>query len=72
MRGKNDDAPSAEQIAKINRQRLAREDGARALEDAAKQATAVRKNMARLRELRLTREVEEDRQQPLAEPKKRS
>ena len=72
MRGKNDDAPSAEQIAKIKRQRLAREDGARALEDAAKQATAVRKNMARLRELRLTREVEEDRQQPLAEPKKRS
>jgi|KBSMisStandDraft_5_1062788.scaffolds.fasta_scaffold3311712_2 hypothetical protein len=72
MRGKNDDSPSAEQIAKVNRQRLAREDGARALEDAAKQATAVRKNMARLRELRLNKEAEEDRQQPLAEPKKRS
>lgn len=48
---------SPESIARINRKRLAAEDGARALLDAERQATDVRKNMARLREFRLTKEA---------------
>jgi len=48
---------SPEQLAKINRQRVDREDGARALEEVAKRDIAVRRNMARLRELRLTKEA---------------
>ncbi len=51
-------AKTEEQIAKENRLRLFRDDGARAMEDAASEAIAVRKNMARLRELRLAKEVE--------------
>jgi hypothetical protein len=47
-----------EQIAKENRLRLFRQDGARAMEDAADEAVVVRKNMARLRELRLAKEAE--------------
>ena len=38
--------------------RLAAEEGARAMEEATKEAVAVRKNMARLRELRLAKESE--------------
>jgi len=37
--------------------RLAAEEGARAVEAAAKDAIAVRKNMARLKELRLAKEA---------------
>ena len=39
--------------------RLAAEEGARAMDEATKEAVAVRKNMARLRELRLAKEAEE-------------
>jgi hypothetical protein len=46
---------SPEQNAKMNRQR----QGDRALEELAKQALAVRKNMAKLRALRLARETEQ-------------
>jgi hypothetical protein len=51
--------PSPEQTAKLNRQRLAKQDGREAMEEAARDAIAVRKNMARLRGLRLAREAEE-------------
>jgi hypothetical protein len=47
-----------EQIVKENRLRVSRPDGARAMEDAADEAVVVRKNMARLRELRLAKEAE--------------
>ena len=47
-----------EQIAKENRLRLFRQDGVRAMEDAADEAIVIRKNMARLRELRLAKEAE--------------
>jgi hypothetical protein len=47
-----------EQIAKENRLRVFRQDGARAMVDAADEAVVVRKNMARLRELRLAKEAE--------------
>ena len=48
-----------EQIAKENRLRLFRQDGARAMEDPADEAVVVRKNMKRLRELRLAQEAED-------------
>jgi hypothetical protein len=60
--------PSAEQVAKAERQRLAKEDGARAIDDVARSAAAIRKNMARLRELRLAKEAQE----PASSPKGKS
>ena len=48
-----------EKIARENRQRLFREEGARAMEDATNDAVAIRKNMARLRELRLAKEADD-------------
>jgi hypothetical protein len=51
--------PSPESIARANRQRLAQEEGARAMEDVAREAVAVRKNMERLRALREAREAEQ-------------
>jgi hypothetical protein len=55
--------PSPAQAARENRLRLAKEEGARAMEDAQRQALAVRKNMDRLRELRLAKEAEAVREQ---------
>ena len=46
-------------VARLERQRLAAEDGAKALEEVAKKAADVRMNMARLRELRLAKEAQE-------------
>lgn len=62
MTGKTDDQ-SPEQVARANRLRLAKEEGARATEDAQREAINVRKNMARLRELRLAKEADKVRQQ---------
>ena len=69
---------SAAQLARASRMRLAAEDGARAMEEATKDAIAVRKNMARLRELRLAKEASAIKAQiaagndPNAKTKKRS
>jgi hypothetical protein len=49
--------PSPDSIARFNRKRLAAEEGARALADVERQAIDVRKNMARLRELREIKEA---------------
>ncbi|MDA9399142.1 MULTISPECIES: transcriptional regulator [Bradyrhizobium] len=49
--------PSPEVTARSNRRRLAVEEGARALADVERQAIDVRTNMARLRELRETKEA---------------
>jgi pyridoxal biosynthesis lyase PdxS len=49
--------PSPESIARFNRKRLAAEEGARALLDVERQGTDIRKNMARLRDLRETKEA---------------
>jgi hypothetical protein len=62
------DALSPEQTAKANRLRLAKEEGARAMEDAQREAISVRKNMARLRELRLAKVAETTREQTAAAP----
>jgi hypothetical protein len=59
MAGKKSAEPSPESIARANRQRLAMEEGARAMADVEKQGVAVRKNMERLRALREAKEAEE-------------
>ena len=61
MSDKRSAEPSPESIARADRQRLAAEEGARAMADIARQAIDVRKNMARLRSLREAREAEEAR-----------
>jgi len=48
-----------EQIANENRLRLFREHSARAMDEAASEGDAIRKNMARLRELRLAKQAED-------------
>jgi hypothetical protein len=62
MTGRKDDQ-SPEQIARANRLRLAKEEGVRAMEDAQREAINVRKNMVRLRELRLAKEADGVRHQ---------
>jgi hypothetical protein len=58
MAGKKSAEPSPESIARANRQRLAMEEGARAMADVEQRAVAVRKNMERLRALSQAREAE--------------
>jgi guanyl-specific ribonuclease Sa len=58
MRNKTDDP-----FAKAEKLRVAKTESARAMEDAEKNAIAVRKNMARLRELRLAKEAQAIREQ---------
>ena len=61
MADKKSVEPSPESIARANRQRLAAEEGARAMADVERKAIAVRKNMERLRALREAREAQEVR-----------
>jgi hypothetical protein len=62
--------PSPESIARANRQRLAAEEGARAMADVERSAASIRKNMDRLRALRQAKEAEDGaarRRQPQPE-----
>ncbi|MBA7467661.1 hypothetical protein ES707_02882 [subsurface metagenome] len=59
MAGKKPTEPSPESIARSNRQRLAQEEGVKAMEDVARDAAWIRKNMDRLRALRLAKEAEQ-------------
>lgn len=77
MRNKTD-GQAADPFAKAEKLRVAKTGSARAMEDAEKDAIAVRKNMARLRELRLAKEAQTIREQissgsstSKAKPKKR-
>jgi len=75
MSGKQPAESSPEGIARSNRKRLAAEEGALAIADVQKQAVEVRKNMARLRELRQTKEAADAIRQaslPAPAPKKRT
>ena len=56
--GKSD---SAEQAARLARRLFAAADDAKARQEAEAEATAIRKNIARLRELRLAKEAQETR-----------
>jgi hypothetical protein len=73
----SDKPDDASKVARANRLRLAAQEGAKAMEEVTKEGIAVRKNMARLRELRLARETDEIRQQiaagndQAAKPKKK-
>lgn len=58
MVSRKTDEPSPVSIARANRQRLAREEGVRAMADVEKSAIAVRKNMERLRALRQAKEAQ--------------
>ena len=51
--------PSPEGLARAKRQRIAMEDGAKAMVESDQRNAAVRKNMERLRALRLAKEAEE-------------
>ena len=51
--------PSPESIARANRQRVAQEEGVKAMADVARDAVSIRKNMERLRALREAREAEQ-------------
>jgi hypothetical protein len=62
VNSKRSEAPSPQQVARLERQRRAAEEGAHALKEAAEKAIAVRKNMARLRELRLAKEASDRRE----------
>jgi hypothetical protein len=59
MSGKKTAEPSPESISRANRQRLAEEEGARAMADLERQAVEIRKNMQRLRALREAKEADE-------------
>ena len=50
--------PSPEKAARLERQRLAAEDGSKAVQEVLDAAIAVRANMARLRALRLAKEAD--------------
>ena len=59
MNDKKSDGPSPESVARANRQRLAQEEGARAMADVERQSAETRKNMQRLRALREARDAKE-------------
>jgi hypothetical protein len=66
--------PSPESLARAHRQRIAAEEGVRAIADVERQAAAVRKNMDRLRALRQAKEADDARElaenpPPPAKPK---
>jgi hypothetical protein len=59
MAGKTPEQPSPLSLARAERQRVAAEEGARAMADVERNAAAVRTNMDRLRALREAREAEQ-------------
>jgi len=58
---------SPEQATRLERKRLAAEDGSKALQEVANRAIAIRENMARLRGLRLAKEAQEAQAKILTE-----
>jgi len=59
MAGRKPAEPSPVSVARANRQRLAQEEGVRAMADVEQRAVAIRKNMERLRALREAKEAQE-------------
>ena len=72
MASKRSDTPSPESVARANRQRLAAEEGRKAMVDVEQRATAVRTNMARLRALRETSEAQTRESELTAPPQKKA
>jgi hypothetical protein len=69
MVGKKASEPSPESLARAQRQRIAMEDGAKARAEFDQRNVAVRKNMERLRALRLAKEAEDAKAVVEAPPK---
>lgn len=69
MVGKKASEPSPESLARAQRQRIAMEDGAKARAEFDQRNVAVRKNMERLRALRLAKEAEDAKVVVEAPPK---
>ena len=75
MNARKSAVPSPAGIARADRRRLAAEEGVRAIADVERRAVEVRKNMARLRELREAKEVADAARSaglPPPPPKKRT
>jgi hypothetical protein len=76
MMSKKPEQPSPTSIARAERQRLAAEEGARAMAEVDRNATAVRTNMERLRTLRRAKEAEQATTQaalpPVAKKKRKT
>ena len=62
-------APTPDSLARAERQRLAAEEGARAMADVERDAIAVRQNMERLRALRQARDADAAQAETAAKPK---
>lgn len=71
MTGKRTAEPSLDSIARANRQRVAREEGAQALADANRRAVEVRLNMQRLRALREASQLEQASARTVPPPAKK-
>lgn len=71
MTSKSPKVQTPEQLARLEKQRVARIEGEIALAEVDKQSIDIRKNMDRLRELRLAKEAEEALNPPPAVPKKK-
>lgn len=72
MSGKKSAERSPESIARSERQRLAAEEGARAIADVERHAVDIRKNMARLRELREAKEAAKEAAEQAADGRLRA
>ncbi|OAF16667.1 hypothetical protein AYJ54_37885 [Bradyrhizobium centrolobii] len=68
---KRANSDSAEQAARLARRTFAAENGAKAVQEAEAEAAAIRKNMARLRELRFAKEAQETRPREATAVKKK-
>lgn len=72
MSSKKSAEPSPQSVARAERQRVARVEGAQAMADAERRAVELRKNMQRLRALREAREADENRdRESLPKPAKK-
>jgi hypothetical protein len=65
MRKNDDRLQSPAQIARAEKQRVARIEGAKAMAEVDKDHLAIRKNMERLRALRLAKEAEDAKNPPV-------
>ncbi|UFZ02459.1 transcriptional regulator [Bradyrhizobium ontarionense] len=59
MVAKRTSEPSAESLARAQRRQVAADEGAKALAESGQRAAAIRKNMERLRALRLAKQAED-------------
>ncbi len=66
MSSKKSAEPSPKSVARAERQRVAKVEGAQAMAEAERRAVELRQNMQRLRALREAKEADENSAEPLA------